>query len=431
MSMHGLGRIVIIAVLSALPVLINGPALFAAAPPSPPLGIFGNANGDDVIDMRDVTFMERIIFGLSPASPLADATHDGNLDMQDLAQTEMIIGRKQTTLIIEDERKKAVPFNKPIQRVIPEHITSLAAMRIIQAEKLMVSAGSTAVKECMGPAFLQDLSNLPTIGAYGQPDYEAILRLNPDVLIAYRCQTLQEKLPGITVFYAGYGEPYPPENLPTDMRKLGILFDRQDEAESYIDWHNKYLNLITQRVSHLSEDEKPRVYTFYPLLGFYMCRGTYPPVELAGGISIGRDLGPGFAVAVDPEWVIQQNPDVIIGAAIPDRGAYDTDDNAQLMAQRNQILNRPELAKVFAVEKKRVYFQNNYALGLFPSFILSIVYYAKWLHPDLFKDLDPQAVHQEYLDRFQKINFQVREHGVFVYPSPGLQQVLNPSVRNE
>jgi iron complex transport system substrate-binding protein len=263
---------------------------------------------------------------------------------------------------------------------------------------------------------LQDLASLPTIGAYSQPDYEAILRLNPDVLIAYRCKTFQEKLPGVTVFYAGYGEPYPPENLPADMRKLGILFDRRNQAEDYIDWHNKYLNIITDRVSVLSEEEKPRVYTLYPRLGFYMCRGNYPPVKVAGGICIGEDLGSEFAVSVDPEWVIKQNPDIIVATTIPDRGAYETDDKSGLIAERNQILNSPELAKVTAVEKKRVYLQNNYALGLFPNFILSIVYYAKWFHPDLFQDLDPQAVHQEYLDRFQKIDFQVSEHGVFVYP---------------
>ena len=407
------------------------PESSAAARPSPALGIFGNANGDDVIDMRDVTVLERIMLGLAPAAPLADARHDGKLDIQDLAQTERIISRTQTRITFEDERKKAVTFSTPIHRVIPEHITSLAALRIIHAAPLMVSAGSTAVKECMGPAFLQDLFDLPTIGAYGQPDYETILRLNPDVLIAYRCRTLQEKLPGVTVFYAGYGEPYPPENLPCDMRKLGTLFDRQDEAARYIDWHNRYLNMITERVSTLSENQKPRVYTFYPLLGFYMCRGNYPPVELAGGISIGRNLGPEFAVNVDPEWVLRQNPDVIIAAAIPERGAYEAQDASQLIAKRNDILNRPELARVDAVVKNRVYFQNNYALGLFPNFILSIAYYAKWLHPHLFEDLDPQMLHQEYLDIFQKINFRVSRHGGFVYPSPGTEQVPASSIKNE
>ena len=51
-----------------------------------------------------------------------------------------------------------------------------------------------------------------------------------------------------------------------------------------------------------------------------------------------------------------------------------------------------------------------------PGWLMGIAYCAKWFHPDLFEDFDPQAIHQEYLDRFQRLDFDVSEHGVFVYP---------------
>jgi iron complex transport system substrate-binding protein len=41
---------------------------------------------------------------------------------------------------------------------------------------------------------------------------------------------------------------------------------------------------------------------------------------------------------------------------------------------------------------------------------------AKWFYPELFADLDPKAVHQEYLMRFQGLAINLDEHGVFVYP---------------
>jgi iron complex transport system substrate-binding protein len=41
---------------------------------------------------------------------------------------------------------------------------------------------------------------------------------------------------------------------------------------------------------------------------------------------------------------------------------------------------------------------------------------AKWFYPELFEDLDPEATQREYLDRFQRIEYDVDEHGVFVYP---------------
>ena len=39
-------------------------------------------------------------------------------------------------------------------------------------------------------------------------------------------------------------------------------------------------------------------------------------------------------------------------------------------------------------------------------------YMAKILHPDLFKDLDPEAILKEYFDKWQGIPYQ----GIYIYP---------------
>ncbi len=49
--------------------------------------------------------------------------------------------------------------------------------------------------------------------------------------------------------------------------------------------------------------------------------------------------------------------------------------------------------------------------------VIGLAYYAEWFHPDLF-DMDAQAIHQEYIDKFCGIDFDVAEHGVFVYSRP-------------
>ena len=51
-----------------------------------------------------------------------------------------------------------------------------------------------------------------------------------------------------------------------------------------------------------------------------------------------------------------------------------------------------------------------------PEFFISVAYYAKWFHPDLFEDLDPEAIQQEYLDRFQGMDYDLNERGIFAYP---------------
>ena len=47
---------------------------------------------------------------------------------------------------------------------------------------------------------------------------------------------------------------------------------------------------------------------------------------------------------------------------------------------------------------------------------IGIAYMTKWFYPDLFEDLDPKVIHQEYLTEFQHLDYDLDEHGVFVYP---------------
>ncbi|MCI5130217.1 MAG: hypothetical protein D3904_01555, partial [Candidatus Electrothrix sp. EH2] len=244
------------------------------------LSIFGNANHDHVIDMRDVTCIELIIQGLRTPDPLADASQDKRVDTLDVALTQQIILGNQSSITLLDETGKPLTIPMPVHRIIPEHITSLEAVRVLGAKQKLVSIGSTAVKESMGSVYLQDLIRLPTIGTYAQPDHEAILSLNPDLVIAYRHRILKEKIPGVALFYGGYGEPYLPDQLATDMIKLGYILDKREQAQAYADWYTGYLDMIKDRIALLSEDEKPKVYVFYPLTGLYKCRGDYPPVEI-------------------------------------------------------------------------------------------------------------------------------------------------------
>lgn len=230
------------------------------------LGIFGNANHDGVIDMRDVTHTERMIQGLESSQPLADSTYDGKVDASDITQTEKVIVGRETALTILDNDGDAVTIPRPVNRVIPDHMTSLAAMRVLDAQDMIVGIDTYAEKH-IGSLFLQGLTDLPAIGDFFNPDYEAIISLRPDVYLAYRSsygqggkKTLKEKLPGVTVFETGYYTPYNPENLTLDIRKLGYILGKRERAEAYIDWYNGYLNMIRQRVEELPANRKLRVY---------------------------------------------------------------------------------------------------------------------------------------------------------------------------
>ncbi|MCD4845669.1 MAG: hypothetical protein K8R25_14400 [Methanosarcinales archaeon] len=47
---------------------------------------------------------------------------------------------------------------------------------------------------------------------------------------------------------------------------------------------------------------------------------------------------------------------------------------------------------------------------------LQVPYQAKWLHPELFENMDLKALHQQYLTEFQGLDIDLDEKGVFIYP---------------
>jgi len=76
------------------------------------------------------------------------------------------------------------------------------------------------------------------------------------------------------------------------------------------------------------------------------------------------------------------------------------------------IDNFPEFKNVNAVKNNRVYLLDFNLFG--PRWIIGNCYYAKWLHPDRFKDIHPDELHKEYFLKFH--NMEVG--GTWAYPPP-------------
>ena len=118
---------------------------------------------------------------------------------------------------------------------------------------------------------------------------------------------------------------------------------------------------------------------------------------------------------VDPEWVIEQNPSAILRTyANPLEIGYGADDPSAVKAFREDIMSRTGFENIDAVNEGDVYMITiEISCG---SYFIGVPYMAKLFHPELFNDLDPQAIHQEFIDEFQHLDFNVYEHGIFVCP---------------
>ena len=381
------------------------------------LGIFGNANEDSTIDVDDVEYTQHIILGLNDQTQLADSKYDGMINILDVTQTELTILGKEKKLTFIDSRGQAVTVNKPVEGIIALSDPHADAIRMLETENKVVGVSSGLAAEKI---LLPVMSELPVIGTSSKPDPEAILSLTPDIVITYETWNvgLEEQIPEVTVVRLDISKP---ESIIEDLTKLGYILDKREKAEEFIDWYEGYTEDIRTHTEEIPVEDKPSVYLgLYPDIWKDKTMGTGSSGDmqctLTGGINVAGDLVKS-STSVDPEWIIEQNPDVvvlIVTSKAP--SGYGVDDTAGMRAVLDEFTDRPEFQNLKAVKNERVYvIASDTRCGI--QMVISTAYWAKWFHPQLFADLKPEEIQKEYLTRFQRVDYDIDEHGIFVYPA--------------
>jgi len=280
-------------------------------------------------------------------------------------------GKKETSLIVneiepvrdiitvQDSADRIVRLPHPVKRVAvlwsnpAEEIRALGA-----ADRIVGIDQSTKVKADEG--FYPELVNIPVIGTWDEPNYEAIAALNPDVLIMLSSypplpDEVQKNLDlfGIPVVALDF---YRLEVYFREVTTLGFILGLEDRAEEYIAFFNDILGDIGDKISKIPQAERKRVYfegvkEYQTYGGAGYGSGVPQIIRMAGGI----DLYPEFlqtAFEVDPEDVAVRNPDVIFKGT-PE--GYYLNDPLSLELLRNEITSRRELRVTEAVQNEEVY----------------------------------------------------------------------------
>lgn len=382
------------------------------------LEIFGNANMDETIDEMDIAYVEGIIKGANAATNLSDANYDGKVDKKDITQIEQIISgeEKEITIICNPPNGKIVTINKPVERIAVLTPDSAEALVALDSEDKVVGVpnGLTSM-DLTFPL----LSKLQLVAAGHEPDCEAIINLNPDVIITYGSSPdpskLDDNLEGTNITVIRL-DCWKPEYITGDIKKLGYMLGKEKNADELIAFQTKYLEIVKDRLEEIPEDERPRVYLegYGDYSTWSKGWGIHWLCALAGGTNIAADL-PESNPEIDSEWVLEQNPDIIVKVASASVAGYEITDPSQIKEIWEAMISRPGWDSTIAVNNEKVYaMSRDICYGT--DYVIGLIYLAKWFHPDLFEDLDPQAIHQEYLTRFQHLDYDLDKHGVFVYP---------------
>jgi iron complex transport system substrate-binding protein len=272
--------------------------------------------------------------------------------------------------------------------------------------------------------------SIQNVTALGDNDYapnvEATIELAPDIIFAssmlpYNPTAYQQlKDAGIPVYIVDTTTPEPvnPSEMTKDelyaspttidftcglMQNLTAIVGHQDEVTKYVNWAQSYNKLVKDRIYTLEPEQQVKV--FLEWYGYPYQTFVTQTVYQGGGINIAENQTV-YSPILSPEFVLEQNPSVII--ALIASPSHDIND---FIAAKNDILGRATLQDVDAVKNGRVYICDFYARSGVRS-VVGYLYWAKWMQPSLFADIDPAAVNQELNEQF----FGTPIAGTFAYP---------------
>lgn len=211
----------------------------------------------------------------------------------------------------------------------------------------------------------------------------------------------------------------PTQNSITSIQLLGRILDERDNADEFTDYYTAQMQRIYSVVDQIPVEDRPVVF-IERAAGYNPnnCCSTFGAtnfgrlVDLAGGRNWGSRMFPGFGGNVSLEAVFTDDPEVIIGTgsnwdeAAPGTAAVPFGYNAQddvVQDRLAALAAREGWSELQAVQNGRFHsvyhqFYNS------PYHFVAMQAFAKWLHPDLFEDLNPDATMTELHDRFLPID---------------------------
>jgi iron complex transport system substrate-binding protein len=272
------------------------------------------------------------------------------------------------------------------------------------------------------------IGKIPTFGGFkeGTFDVEQAVSLQPDVIIlnveaktATDDAKLIEKLAkiDIPVVFVDFREK-PFENTDPSMRIIGKLFGKEARAEEFIAFRKEQIERVTQA---LAKANPARPLVMMERAGGYSddCCMSFGNenfgkfVEVAGGRNLAASIIPGTFGVVNPEQIIASNPDHVIVTGsnwelyVPGGAWVGVGSGANKAKAREKLaalMKRPAYTGVKAVKDNKVHavwhqFYNS------PYQFVAIQAMAKWLHPELFRDLDPEATMKTLYERFLPVPY--------------------------
>lgn len=254
--------------------------------------------------------------------------------------------------------------------------------------------------DCNLPPVLQEKESVGKRSS--SADVERILELNPDLVIVSGLSPdeIVNQIESAGVPVLKYWALHVDTLLPM-VEDIGLILGEDDKAEMLRDFIESNYEIIEERIENLSVNEKPNVY--FMSMGHFDWTGNsissaHKRIVDSGGVNIAANLE-AKVPHVDLEWVIEQNPDVIIYSMSYSQYEGSTPTIEEMKTKRQEIMTLPGFDEIDAVQNGRVYVMDiSMASGM--TEVVTLFYYAQWFQPALFQDVDPESIHQDIFQKY-------------------------------
>ena len=313
-------------------------------------------------------------------------------------------------------------FEESPKRVAITNTYAATVMRMLDiSEEVIVGVSGDFDDEKLWP----ELSDKPMIqhSAHSEIDFEAILDTRPDIYIVFAnngmvdTKGIREKLEpvGIKVIALDF---YKYDSLRYEINVLATLFDKEDQMAGLFDEFDEIETMVASKFANLNSSDRPKIVmehhaslTRDPVV----LTGTSQWTDLiyrAGGINVFDDL-PGHTTHVDMEAILDVNPDVLMFDGITFDIGYDRydEDGTTCETHMQHIEGRSGFENLNAIIDDRMLVLSGEFAG--PMMIHGLPTLAKYLHPELFLDVDAES----YLDDYFTTYHGVERVGKFVCTS--------------
>ena len=402
--------------------------------------IYGNATGDLYIDQNDIDVLEAMIKGDiqydESKHPYADSNQDGVIDSKDVELVRNIIDVKPCEVLYQDYFGEVTAVNFPLKdrKIAVTYYQQAEACAILGVlDDVVVASKAATVYGTMWPT-LDDAVEWGTTGSSAITDDAVEKFINNDVDLVIctpriENQELAKRLHNernIDFIQLWYNGDYCISTIQT----MAILMDAQDKSKAYMDYCNGVMEDMSSKITdntsksilvingYNAETDQITImanerHGSYTLINKYLGKCYYEEGTNQFGF-----------VYHNVEWLVNhsQDFDCIVFCMSGSSGYSDDQKTGTYYLQDDYNAKFEGVVKYF--ERTKAYQNGNIVGSVYPNIfgfsayaVLEVI--AAQVYPDSF-DLDKSFdTLQEWFDKYNKVDIDVRTQGPITYTGTG------------